>query len=586
MQHHVEFRMHLIVFTLLFTTFVSTAHRVPNTFVTRIPQIIGNNEPYWTMISYKGFDVITHFEKGNQLGAAWFSHDWDSLSKVGYWVYHYVRFDTAGNILLDLRNFAAQRVYWDRFDIMGDPYHPEPDINYTTDNCGNSWITFSYQDKQEHVGWRIAWMGVDSLSNVTQRSVFEETSRFQDFLVCHSKKYGFHFIGDRSNRAYRNPEATEPMYFDKKYKKPPPAPPMLCIETADGNVLLLSQNLDLAQIHCQRISPKGKLLSVNRLAIDDVTTTIWTHAELPRLREVFYYDNSIWFVTTVHSFEGQKPNRLYLVKFDEDGRAIKPEATKKGKILSIDQKPADAKQFIKVHKGIVYYYAFDTTGNLYYWNSKLGLRARLFAPLYSIHYSHVQDEIVNPTTDDNFFPDSLAYSAKWTPEPQRPKELWETAGKLKHRIKLLIGCDKPERVYKSGELMGIRCGITHVRLGEETYLAKARYSPGKCGWPPEITIYIDSPAEAKKKEGGYLGDDVGSLVRPESDLIEVPPGKIFNPSPDQHYYNKWNGIFKFETPGIYRIWATYTFDSLTSSIKVDHVDTLYSDTLEIVIQEK
>lgn len=568
-----RFYLRLFLFVLLTFTGLCIAVRVPNTFITKISEITKNAPPCSEMRWTKGIDLIINFEKDNQLGAVWYSY---SDSMRGCWAYHYVRFDTTGNILVDLRNFAIKKDYLERFNYLADPYNPYPNIEYLTDGKGNSIIAYSYVDDQKG-GWRIAWTKVDSMSKIDS-DYFEETSSSQSIPLCSSSKFDFHFLGGSGcYHPHRNPERVNSLCYTFHYKKKKPhlIPPDHYIETNDNNLLCIAQSFDSAEIHYQLISPKGKFISGGRVKIDDVTKVIWGNVELPGFAETFQWSDAIWYITTVHSFGYHGPSRLFLIVFDKTGKVVKQKASIKGQILSIDSMPTDAKRFVKMSKGIIYYFGFDNEGNLYYWNSRLGYRKNIFAPFYSVHYSHIKDELYNPPTEDNLFPDSMTWLDRWS-----------SGGKLKYDMKLLIGCNKSDRTYAVGEPIGIRCGIGHVRLNEEMYLAKAYYSPNKHDWPPEITVYIDAPggAEKEKEHLGYMGDDVIFTNRPKVDSIRVPPGKIFNPSPDNLFYNIWAGIYRFETPGIYRIWCSYTFDSLTSSIKVNHIDTLYSDILEIIIK--
>ncbi|MEO0190985.1 MAG: hypothetical protein ABIL18_08385, partial [candidate division WOR-3 bacterium] len=88
---------------------------------------------------------------------------------------------------------------------------------------------------------------------------------------------------------------------------------------------------------------------------------------LPQFSELRYTDSVIWGLQS-------NDNSVRLILFDKDGRVIMPKETKKGKVLGIDEMPQDAKKFIKIRSGIIYYFGIDGKGNLYYWNSKEGER--------------------------------------------------------------------------------------------------------------------------------------------------------------------------------------------------------------------
>lgn len=203
--------------------------------------------------------------------------------------------------------------------------------------------------------------------------------------------------------------------------------------------------------------------------------------------------------------------------------------------------------------------------------SSICYAVKLFSIFHCVHYSHVKDKIKNPVTENQIFPDTL---------------MWSSGGEERFGLRLSIHCERNDRIYKSGDLIGIRSGILNCS-NEDKYLATAHYSPNKHRIPPEYTLYIDGPVRAaeKEKRWGYLGDDVifvGQRAKPN--LIKVSPGEIFNPSPDSLYYNTWNGILHLTESGTYRTWCSYEFDSLTSNIPVDGKVKLYSDTIEVIVR--
>lgn len=186
------------------------------------------------------------------------------------------------------------------------------------------------------------------------------------------------------------------------------------------------------------------------------------------------------------------------------------------------------------------------------------------------HYNRVKHRMENQKTENHIFPDTL---------------FWSKGGEEKFGLRLLIHCERNNRMY-SGDLIGIRSGILNC-ANEDIHLALAYYSPNKHRIPPEYTLYVDGPEAAVLKERGrvYMGDDaihVGERLKPA--LFEISSGKIFNPSPDSFYYNAWNGILHLTESGVYKIWCSYSFDSLTSNIPVEEITTLYSDTIEIIMK--
>jgi hypothetical protein len=550
------------------------AKRIPNTFITKINELYAGI-PRKDLASYYGSDFKINFEGINQIGAAWYNY-----AEPNCWAYNYVRFDTAGNILIDVCNFDLKDIYWEKFNYLADPYNPNPHLEYLTDDRGNSIIAYKYADDQPGERWKLAWLKVDTLLTLSH-NIFDGTSGSNTFTICSSKKYDFHMINGSEYREQAKPERVHFLDYSFSYQKKHLIPPDHYIETGDNNLLCLSQYHDSAEIHYQCISPKGKFLFGARPKINQVTAVIWDNVELPDCEELFQWNDSIWYITLRPSSHFRGRNRLILIRFDKKGRIVKQKTALERGLLSIDSIPRDSKRFINVSKDIIYYYGLDHDGNLYYWNSKWGYidynRADILAPLYSIHFNNVRDSIYNPATEDNLYPDSMTGLYRWS-----------KGGKLKYDMKLLIGCNKQDKTYTTGELIGIRCGIIHAILNEKVYLAKAYYSPNKIHWPPEITVYINGPTDAGREKLHliYMGDDVISSDRPKVDSVNVPAGRIFNPSPDNLFYNMWAGIYRFESPGIYRIACSYTFDSLTSSIKTNQIETLFSDTLEITVENK
>jgi hypothetical protein len=574
-----------IIISILFVYInLGSADHVPNTFIKKIADLLKREQITSEFRWIKKVDVIINYEKENQIGTAWYNY---SDSVPGSWAYNYIRFDTTGNILLDLRNFVIKNTHDEKFNYLSDPYYPYPDMEYLTDSRGNSIIAYSYPSDRQNERWKLAWIKVDSMSNIYRNDLDGSSSNY-NISICLSKKFNFHFIlGNKYYDLVGSDHIKSDQVNVLNYKffnpkiKPHLLPPNHFIETSDNNILCLSQSVDSYEIHYQRISPKGKPISRNRIKINSVRAVIWDNVELPEFEELFHWNDSIWYITSTQSVHLRDRSRLTLILFDKKGNITKHKVADERRLFSIDSMPIDSKRFVKIVKDTIYYFGFDHQGNLYYWNSRWGYidynRVNIFAPFYSIHYNNVRDELYNPQTEDNLYPDSMNWLNRWT-----------SGGKMKYDMKLLIGCNNTDKTYLTGEPMGIRCGIIHAILNKEIYLGKAYYSPNKHFCPPEVTIYINAPenADEKQKHLGYMGDDVGFGDRLKVDSVKVPAGKIFNPSPDNLFYNTWSGIYKFDVPGIYKIWCSYTFDSLTSSIKVDKLDTLFSDTLEITVKDK
>lgn len=192
---------------------------------------------------------------------------------------------------------------------------------------------------------------------------------------------------------------------------------------------------------------------------------------------------------------------------------------------------------------------------------------RLASYVYSIAYRSVESEIDNTVSHGGLYPDTLDWSAGGEPE---------------YGLQALIACNNRHPEYLPTELVGLRAGIRNIS-DSTIQLGFAYYSPDKHGIPPEYTVFIEGPYNYPRV-GIYLGDDalyVGPRTKLKN-MISIPPGKVFNPSFDSLFYNSSDGLFRFETPGTYRLWFTYSFDSLTSSLLVP-LTLISSDTIELLV---
>ena len=198
---------------------------------------------------------------------------------------------------------------------------------------------------------------------------------------------------------------------------------------------------------------------------------------------------------------------------------------------------------------------------------KFAQAEKLASYLYSIPYGSVKSEIDNPRIHAGLYPDTLK---------------WFKGRESKFGLQALIACNKTEPEYLPTELVGVRAGIRNVS-DSTIHLGFANYSPNKHGRPPEYTLFIDGPYNYPRVIG-YLGDDVfwGGPRTKLQNMVSIPPGRVFNPSSDSLLYNSSDGLFSFEAPGTYRLWFTYSFDSLTSSLSVS-LTSISSDTIELEV---
>lgn len=199
---------------------------------------------------------------------------------------------------------------------------------------------------------------------------------------------------------------------------------------------------------------------------------------------------------------------------------------------------------------------------------KLTLAERLASYLYSIPYNSVKFEMDNPRTHGGLYPDTLK---------------WSRGGESMFGLQALIACNKTELEYLPTELVGVRAGIRNVS-DSTIQLGFAYYSPNKHGIPPNYTLSIEGPHNYPRVIG-YLGDDAlycGPRTKLQN-MTSIPPGRVFNPSFDSLFYNSTDGLFRFGVPGTYRLWFTYSFDSLTSSLSIPLI-LISSDTIEFQVK--
>ena len=300
-----------------------------------------------------GSDIICDFESVNCIGIAWLEEHHNR------WYYNYVRFDTLGNILLDMRNFKTSNWYTGKYGI--DWENGVPHIDYVVHNNRNTVLIYSYDtDSIGDAGWRIGYVAVDSVGKIINERTLEQQA-YRSFLSISSKLLEFHLIW--LGYTYSNSRLKHPVGLGKYYKKPIPHSIEAGVELECGDLFFLGYNPFSQHIHTQRISDKGELIGLDTLIdINIVASISWENVDIPSFREIFWSDSLLLYIQPYGK-------SLVLVVFDKDGRIITPKQQTNGKIINIDQMPRDAKRFLKIRGGIVYYFGIDKDFNLYCWKS-------------------------------------------------------------------------------------------------------------------------------------------------------------------------------------------------------------------------
>jgi hypothetical protein len=304
-----------------------------------------------------GSDVLFNFEDENRISVAWFEGTAD-----GRWAFNYVRFDTAGQVLLDLRNFIVKEAYTQAFGIDWEDGIPQ--LECIVDRNKNTYLIYTYYTPK---GWHLGWVALTSTGKIFEDNTFPFLTA-QNFLAFPSPTLGFHIFqmpgGSIDNYFYTNHRLENPKLIGYKF-----AYVRTGIETDDSNLLLVAppnafnRKIGPDSFSYKILSYKGNLLREENCSWREYTVTYWDSLELPETYEMFRQDSIVYFLFT-------NEGMVNLITFTGSGKIIKPANCTKGLIKDIEQMPKDAKKFIKMWSGIIYYFGVDNKGNLYYWNSK------------------------------------------------------------------------------------------------------------------------------------------------------------------------------------------------------------------------
>jgi len=308
-------------------------------------------------------EVLVNFEHKNRIGFAWFE-----MCGVGgdeTYNFNYMRLDSIGNVLVDMRNFKVKPAHLEKYGIDWELSLPK--LYYITNEDGSSWLIHSYDTDSTKARCYASYVGVDSLGKVIIDGTIPSISEYG--FAYPSRRLGFHLFGYpwASGVRYFNPSLDEPVRLSKKlflFTK-------VGIELPNSRSLLITSPsffnkwIGPDAFEYRIISDKGKLIKEKTLPWKEYVSVYWPDGGIPPFHEAFRQDSIIYFL---FSYEG----KINLIKFTNKGEPIKPKECLQGTILPIDDMPKTATRFIKIpqRKRIVYYYGFDDNGNLYYWNSK------------------------------------------------------------------------------------------------------------------------------------------------------------------------------------------------------------------------
>jgi hypothetical protein len=304
-------------------------------------------------VFFKNAEVLITFEKNEKIGIAWFEMGGKPLAET--YNFNYVRLDSTGNILVDMRNFMIKPAQLERYGI--DWEESIPKLYYFSDDKGSAWLIY----------WSfggIGWTQIDSNGRVIQEQSHIQ-SYPQTLVACSSEKLGFHLYWVSGGKIhYYNPELEAPLLTDIKvgYGK-------TGIELDDSRFLLVIPPLAFRRwigpdsFAYRIIDDRGKVMKYGVLEWEKYVVTRWENIDLPETYASFKQDSVIYFVFT-------KDRSVNLITFTTDGEVIKPDRCIDGSVREIDRIPENAQQFMKIHKDTVYYFGFDDESNLYYCNNR------------------------------------------------------------------------------------------------------------------------------------------------------------------------------------------------------------------------
>jgi hypothetical protein len=356
----------LIILNVLYSKPLST------TVLNKILEITSTTLQYGNPSRYlHGSEIICRFEGENRLGIAWLG----AMPLNGGWSYNYVRLDSIGKILLDLRNLRQMQWCSDKYGMDNfDWTSGVPNFDYVIDMRKNAWLIYSY-DTATIYGWHIGWMGIDSMGYKIEEHVYDKLmERF--FFSCPAAKEGFYLLwmgswGYKKGTRYCHYDIYKGIQNKFKrishmkhiYKNGDPPTPQVFIETQNNQFLIIEYNTHTKDIECLRISNKGRFLSRDTLNSDDISAAYWEGIDLPEFYEIYHCNGLIYYVLC-------SKNVVKKIIFDNEGSVILPVEKVKGQLLGIDEMSSDAEEFIKIRDGIIYYYGIDNKANMFYWNSR------------------------------------------------------------------------------------------------------------------------------------------------------------------------------------------------------------------------
>ena len=312
-------------------------------------------------VFFKSAEVIINFERDNNIGVAWLEMGGEPLAET--YNFNYVRFNSAGDILLDMRNCMIKPAHLEDFGV--DWEESIPMLRSINDNDGNTWLIYSYIEDS----WRIGWTEVDSIGTVVRKepSIFSMRAKSRSIIACPDDNLGFHLYLKLCGGGvyYYNPHIGNP-------------------KSLPGDIVYATTGIDLSGSRFLLIDPpsvftrwigpdsfayriiddKGRVKKEQVLEWEKYVTTQWGDIDLPNIYLAFKQADLIYFVFTIDQ-------SLYLMTFTTDGAIMKPSRCIQGEIQDITHMPQGSTQFMEIHGNTFYYFGFDDANILYYMSDNI-----------------------------------------------------------------------------------------------------------------------------------------------------------------------------------------------------------------------
>ena len=176
-----------ILYLIIILTLFHPVKADNNTFADKLPKIISKHLGRHMDIPYRGHGepCIVKFEKNGNLGILYVTN---GSHKV---VYNYVRYDTLGNMILDLRNFKTtppirEGVNLENLELT------DPCADYVIDEDNNMWLF--YIDATDVWHRYVAWVKVDSTGKIIEDESPRKWITGKFFALPSTKHYWHLFL--------------------------------------------------------------------------------------------------------------------------------------------------------------------------------------------------------------------------------------------------------------------------------------------------------------------------------------------------------------------------------------------------------